>query len=93
MNRNTAGGILGAIAFSAALVASSSSARAEWMGTAEQRAACRPDVFRLCAGEIPNHRAITACLIAHRASLSPGCAAAFSDPPGGTTPTRNTSGR
>ena len=31
-------------------------------GTPEQRKACTPDVYRLCAGEIPNARAITACL-------------------------------
>jgi len=32
------------------------------LGTPEQRKACTPDVYRLCAGEIPNARAITACL-------------------------------
>ena len=46
-------------------------------GTPEQRKACTPDVYRLCAGEIPNVRAITACLRRQRASLSPGCAAVF----------------
>ncbi len=46
-------------------------------GTPEQRKACTPDVYRLCAGEIPNVRAITACLRRQKASLSPACAAAF----------------
>jgi hypothetical protein len=46
-------------------------------GTPEQRKACTPDVYRLCAGEIPNVRAITACLRRQRASLSPSCAAIF----------------
>lgn len=46
-------------------------------GTPEQRKACTPDVYRLCAGEIPNVRAITACLRRQKASLSPGCAAVF----------------
>ena len=46
-------------------------------GTPEQRRACTPDVYRLCAGEIPNVRAITACLRRNKASLSPACAAAF----------------
>ncbi|MEH2501321.1 hypothetical protein V1290_000132 [Bradyrhizobium sp. AZCC 1578] len=46
-------------------------------GTPEQRQACTPDVYRLCAGEIPNARAITACLRRQRASLSPACAAVF----------------
>jgi hypothetical protein len=43
----------------------------------EQRRACTPDVYRLCAGEIPNVRAITACLRRQKASLSPACAAVF----------------
>ena len=46
-------------------------------GTPEQRKACTPDVYRLCAGEIPNVRAITACLRRQRASLSAACAAVF----------------
>ena len=52
-------------------------ASAQYQGTAEQRRACTPDVYRLCAGEIPNVRAITACLRRQRGSLSPACAAAF----------------
>ena len=47
------------------------------LGTPEQRRACTPDVYRLCAGEIPNARAITACLRRQKASLSPACAAVF----------------
>ena len=43
----------------------------------EQKKACTPDVYRLCAGEIPNARAITACLRRQKASLSPACAAVF----------------
>jgi hypothetical protein len=43
----------------------------------EQRRACTPDVYRLCAGEIPNTRAITACLRRQKSSLSPACAAVF----------------
>ena len=46
-------------------------------GTPEQRRACTPDVYRLCAGEIPNARAIAACLRRQKSSLSPGCAAVF----------------
>ena len=47
------------------------------LGTPEQRRACTPDVYRLCAGEIPNARAITACLRRQKTSLSPACAAVF----------------
>jgi len=43
----------------------------------EQKRACTPDVYRLCAGEIPNVRAITACLRRQKASLSDACRAVF----------------
>ena len=46
-------------------------------GTPEQRRACTPDVYRFCAGEIPNVRAITACLRRQKSNLSVGCAAVF----------------
>jgi hypothetical protein len=46
-------------------------------GTPEQRRACTPDVYRLCPGEIPNVRAITACLRRQKASLSEACRAVF----------------
>jgi len=46
-------------------------------GTPEQRRACTPDVYRLCPGEIPNVRAITACLRRQKANLSEACRAAF----------------
>src|SRR5277367_4271801 len=46
-------------------------------GTPEQRRACTPDVYRLCPGEIPNVRAITACLRRQKASLSDACRAAM----------------
>jgi len=42
-----------------------------------QRRACTPDVYRLCPGEIPNVRAITACLRRQKASLSAPCRAVF----------------
>ena len=45
--------------------------------TPEQRRACTPDVYRLCAGEIPNVRAITSCLRRQKASLSEACRAVF----------------
>ncbi|MDA9436003.1 hypothetical protein [Bradyrhizobium sp. CCBAU 51627] len=46
-------------------------------GTPEQRRACTPDVYRFCAGEIPNVRAITACLRRNRSGLSEACRAVF----------------
>ncbi len=51
--------------------------QSQYQGTPAQRAACRPDVYRVCAGEIPNVRAITACLRKNYSRLSEGCAAVF----------------
>ena len=59
------------------LFASAANAQGSTQGTPEQRRACTPDVYRLCAGEIPNVRAITACLRRNRASLSEACRAVF----------------
>ena len=64
-----------ALGFLLALMASGPVAAQQ--GTPEQRRACTPDVYRLCAGEIPNARAITACLRRQKSSLSPACAAVF----------------
>jgi hypothetical protein len=57
-------------------LAASGPARAD-LATPEQRRACTPDVYRLCAGEIPNVRAITACLRRQKSSLSEACRAVF----------------
>jgi len=47
------------------------------LATPGQRRACTPDVYRLCAAEIPNPRAITACLRRKRTNLSDACRAVF----------------
>jgi len=47
------------------------------LATPEQKRACTPDVYRLCPGEIPNARAITACLRRQKTSLSDACRAVF----------------
>jgi hypothetical protein len=69
VNRPLALGLLVALA-------ASSAARAD-LATPEQKRACTPDVYRLCAGEIPNVRAITACLRRQKANLSEACRAVF----------------
>jgi len=43
------------------------------LGTAEERAACTPDVFRLCSSEIPSVSGVIACMKAKRGELSPAC--------------------
>ncbi len=47
---------------------------------AKQRAACTPDVQRLCNEYIPDVPAIVACLTRQRAALSPACADVFAVP-------------
>ncbi|KMO37927.1 hypothetical protein ACQVP2_23785 [Methylobacterium aquaticum] len=47
--------------------------------TSAQRAACTPDVWRLCAGEIPNISRITACLRREKPKLSPACRQVMND--------------
>jgi hypothetical protein len=49
------------------------------ISTSAQRRACTPDVYRLCAGEIPNVGKITACLRRKRASLSDACRSAMGE--------------
>lgn len=46
-------------------------------GTAEERQACMPDVFRLCQAEIPNRERIVACLESQPKALSPACRGVF----------------
>jgi hypothetical protein len=49
------------------------------ISTPDQRRACTPDVYRLCAGEIPSVPKITACLRRKKASLSDACRAAMGE--------------
>ena len=67
--------LAGAVGFLLAISASHSALAA--LATPEQRRACTPDVYRLCAGEIPNVRAITSCLRRQKSNLSEACRAVF----------------
>ena len=49
--------------------------------TAEDEAACSPDVMRLCQQYIPNRQHIIACMLDRKRDLSPECFAVFSRPP------------
>ena len=49
----------------------------EYRGTLEQQLACTPDVWRLCAAQIPDAERIVACLQANTPQLSDGCRAVF----------------
>jgi hypothetical protein len=65
------------LAFGLLLTLSATGAAQAEPGTPEQKRACTPDVYRLCAGEIPNVRAITTCLRRQKANLSDACRAVF----------------
>lgn len=69
------------LSFTAALLAAvPASAQSDGNpGSPSQRRACTPDVYRLCAGEIPSAAKITACLRRKKAVLSEPCRAVFSE--------------
>jgi hypothetical protein len=54
------------------LCATTASAQ-ENRGTPEQRAACAPDAFRLCAGYIPDSARVEQCLRQNKSDLSEAC--------------------
>ena len=64
-----------ALTFCAAPVAASENLAATV--TAEERAACMPDVFRLCSSAVPNVKGVIACMKRERPRLSPACAQVF----------------
>src|SRR5579859_6811321 len=49
--------------------------------TPDQQQACTGDAFRLCGPEIPDVDRVTACMIARKAELSPGCRVFFRSGP------------
>ena len=61
--------LLGAVSFGAVLVLATSAHAA----TAEEKAACTPDVWRLCSSEVPNVSRIVACLNRNHGKLSSAC--------------------
>jgi len=67
---------ISAVVLAASLVSFTAPSSAE-IATAEQRAACTPDAFRLCSSHIPNIPAITACMKKNFDNLSPACKAVF----------------
>jgi hypothetical protein len=61
----------------AALFANGTVLAQENRGTSEQRAACAPDAFRLCASYIPDATNVEACLKQRKSDLSDACRAVF----------------
>ena len=65
------------IAVVAALLCATPVAAQENRGTPEQRAACAPDAFRLCAVYIPNPTRVEQCLRQSKSDLSDACRSGF----------------
>jgi hypothetical protein len=61
----------------AALLCATTAAAQENRGTPEQRAACAPDAFRLCAGYIPDPTAVEHCLRQNKSDLGNACRLVF----------------
>jgi hypothetical protein len=73
--RMSLSGLISVVALSAALLSTAAHAY-----TPEQQQACSPDAFRLCGDAIPDVGRVTACMMARRAQLSPGCRVYFRSP-------------
>jgi hypothetical protein len=65
------------IAVVAALLCATTAAAQEDRGTPEQRTACAPDAFRLCAGYIPDPTGVERCLRQNKSDLSDACRSVF----------------
>lgn len=76
------------IAVVAALLCATPVAAQENHGTPEQRTACAPDAFRLCAGYIPDPTRVEQCLRQNKSDLSDACRSVFEQ---GTGPMANRS--
>jgi hypothetical protein len=61
----------------AALFANGTAFAQENRGTAEQRAACAPDAFRLCMSYIPDATSVEGCLRQRKSDLSDACRSVF----------------
>ena len=60
-----------------AVLASLASMNAQAQGTPEERAACAPDVFRLCRSDVPDVQKITDCMDRQKEKLSDACRVVF----------------
>jgi len=65
------------ISLMAALLCATTASAQENRGTPEQRAACVPDAFRLCAGYIPDPTRVEHCLRQNKSDLSDACRSVF----------------
>jgi hypothetical protein len=61
----------------AVLLCATTASAQENRGTAEQRAACAPDAFRLCMSDIPDPTRVEQCLRQNKSDLSVACRPVF----------------
>jgi hypothetical protein len=66
-----------AIAIAGSIAMQAPALAEEYRGTFEQQLACTPDVWRLCATEIPDVNRIVGCLRQNTTQLSGPCRAVF----------------
>jgi hypothetical protein len=71
----------------AAMLSSTASIAQESRGTAEQRAACAPDAFRLCSSYIPDPANVESCLRLKKSDLRGPCRLVFEQNPGAVAST------
>ena len=65
------------VVFATLLFCNTMVAAQDYRGSAEQRAACTPDAFRLCAGYIPEASKVELCLRQQKSALSEACRSVF----------------
>jgi hypothetical protein len=65
------------IAVAATFLCATSAFARDNRGTPEQRAACAPDAFRLCASYIPDPTRVEHCLRQNKSDLSDACRSVF----------------
>lgn len=68
---------LGFLVLAGVLLSSTLGAAQDYRGTAEQRASCMPDAFRLCASFIPDASRVEMCLSQRKSELSQACRSIF----------------
>jgi hypothetical protein len=68
---------VGLLAFATVLFSSTLVVAQDYRGTAEQRASCMPDAFKLCASYIPDATKVEVCLRQRTSELSEACRSVF----------------
>jgi hypothetical protein len=67
------------VAILAALLCTTTAFAQDNQGSAEQRAACTPDAFRLCSRYIPDAASVESCLGRSKTDLSDACRSVFDE--------------